>query len=638
MALAFNRLFFLLLSCILLQPAYSEILFEETTLKSGIQYTGSSWSGGWRDYNNDGYVDLWTSNHGGKPTLYVNNGDGSFSNGKNFLANSVKRDGHGVAWADVDNDGDADLIEIVGAALGTGEGSNQLFINDGIKLIERTQASGLSYPLGRGRVPLWFDYDLDGLLDVLILNQSRRDNKAPSALFHNEHGQFKDNTSKAELEIGKTANDVFAILSNTNDSLPMELMIFGSGPSDYSPRAFKINNGKFHEITESIFPKKITKVFDAVSADFNGDLRSDIFLSRYKYTSNIVKISDDYYRAGLFNNGALKRGLDFVTSGELKLSIHLPSIKWNFLNVYVGRNSVNVKPMNKNKLSGDLLLSATDELVSGEPQISEIRKQGIYIWHEPRTSSWHIRFTSKSWSFLQLEILGSDEIQNVKPYGFESNAPLQPYLLLSSKTGYKEKFLGKSPSCPSAVAADFDNDMDEDLYLVCTESIANMPNLLLKNIGNGKFNKVRTHGAEGSLTGIGHKAMVADYDNDGFPDIFVLNGLGVVSPINQGPYQLFRNMGNDNHWLKIKLEGTKSNRDAIGAEVLLQAGGKTQLREQNGKSHYGAQDDIVLHFGLGSNTRVDKITIRWPSGTRQFLQDIKADQTLHIFEQNPNGL
>ncbi|WP_419593684.1 ASPIC/UnbV domain-containing protein [Thiolapillus sp.] len=75
-----------------------------------------------------------------------------------------------------------------------------------------------------------------------------------------------------------------------------------------------------------------------------------------------------------------------------------------------------------------------------------------------------------------------------------------------------------------------------------------------------------------------------------------------------------------------------SNKDGIGAQVIIKAGGKTQLREQNGKSHY--QDDITMHFGLLNSTLVDKISIHWPSGTIQYLYNIKADQTLHIVESS----
>lgn len=632
-SLVLKRLMMAALVCIPWQPAQSEIVFKDITSISGIDYTGSSWSGGWRDYNNDGHVDLWVSNHGGKPSLYINNGDGSFSNGAAFITNSAVRDGHGVAWADLDNDGDAELIEIVGAALGTGKAGNQLFINEDNKLIESTKKTGLGYPLGRGRVPLWLDYDQDGLLDILIMNQTREDNKAPSALFHNKQGYFSDHSSIAGLEIGKTSNDAFAILSNISDTLPMELLIFGSGPTRYSPRAFQIDDGKFSEISEAIFQKKTSDVFDAVTADFNGDVRTDIFLNRYKYTSKIVKMEDDYYRVGIFNTGAFIRGLDFVTDGDLKLSVHLPTIKWDFSDVFAGKNSISLQPVNRRILSGDLLISTTDEEILGEPDLTETRKRGVYVWYEPETTTWHLRFTSKSWAFLQLEILSSERIDNVKAWGFEPTSPLQPLLLLSQESGYQEEFLGKFPSCPSAAVADFDNDMDIDLYLVCTESVANTPNLLYLNDGKGKLKKHKNHGAEGSVIGIGNKAMIADYNNDGFPDIFVTNGLGVASPINQGPYQLFKNTGNSNHWLKIKLEGTKSNRDGIGAAVLLRAGDKTQLREQNGKTHYGAQDDIILHFGLGSNTLVDKITVLWPSGKIQTLDNIKSDQLLHIKEE-----
>ncbi len=610
--------------------AQSSSIFEDITAMSGISYKGSSWSAGWRDYNNDGFADIWAGNHGGLPTLYINKGNETFIEADNSSINSIVRDGHGVAWADIDNDGDADLIEVVGAALGTGEGGNQLFINNQGEFSDRAKTAGVIDPLGRGRVPLWLDFDNDGLLDLLIVNQTRADRKGPSTLFKNNQGVF---SAQSGFDIGKTANDAFAVLSNVSGPLPMELLIFGSRPTSYSPRAFQFKDDRPQEITEEIFRNDVTDVFDAVTADFNGDSRTDIFLSRYKYASRIVEMEEDYYRVGIFNTGAQVRGIDLVSSGDLKLSVHLPTIKWDFSNVFVGKNSVSLQPVNRRILSGDLLISTTDEEVLGEPALPETRKRAVYVWYEPETTTWRLRFTSESWAFLQLEILSSERIDNVKAYGFEPTSPLQPLLLLSRESGYREKFLGKFPSCPSAAAADFDNDMDIDLYLVCTESVANTPNLLYLNDGKGKFTKYKNHGAEGSKIGIGNKAMIADYNNDGFPDIFVTNGLGVVSPINQGPYQLFRNTGNTNHWLKIKLEGTKSNRDGIGAAVLLLAGNKTQLREQNGKTHYGAQDDIILHFGLGSNTLVDKITVLWPSGKIQTLDNIKSNQLLHIKEE-----
>ena len=275
-----------------------------------------------------------------------------------------------------------------------------------------------------------------------------------------------------------------------------------------------------------------------------------------------------------------------------------------------------------------------DRKLQGKPQIAGTRKRAIYVWFDPEENFWRLRFTSQTWAFLQLEISSDTNISSVDPIDFKMRPPLQPRLLLSEDGGYRQATLPQLPSCTSAAPADFDNDTDVDLFLVCTQSIVNTPDLLLKNNGKGVFSLMHSHGAEGTNEGIGQKAAIADIDNDGFQDLFVINGLGPASPITRGPYQLFHNKGNHNHWLKLRLEGTLSNKDGIGAQVIIKAGGKTQLREQNGKSHYGAQDDITMHFGLLNSTLVDKISIHWPSGTIQYLYNIKADQTLHIVESS----
>jgi len=111
----------------------------------------------------------------------------------------------------------------------------------------------------------------------------------------------------------------------------------------------------------------------------------------------------------------------------------------------------------------------------------------------------------------------------------------------------------------------------------------------------------------------------------------VTNGLG-SPPLHDGPHQLFHNIGNQNHWIEIDLEGTTSNRDAIGARVTATAGGVAQVRAQLGGIHNKAQDQKRLHFGLGSHTSVDQIVVEWPSGILQTLQAVPADQILQIVE------
>jgi hypothetical protein len=123
---------------------------------------------------------------------------------------------------------------------------------------------------------------------------------------------------------------------------------------------------------------------------------------------------------------------------------------------------------------------------------------------------------------------------------------------------------------------------------------------------------------------------VADYDNDGFLDIAVTNG-DLFSP--EGNVQLLHNRGNKNHWLKVKLVGNVSNRQAIGGTVIITTNGISQLREANAGIHRFAQDDTTIHIGVGGATVVDKVIVRWPSGRNRVLTHVATDQVLRISEQ-----
>jgi hypothetical protein len=120
-------------------------------------------------------------------------------------------------------------------------------------------------------------------------------------------------------------------------------------------------------------------------------------------------------------------------------------------------------------------------------------------------------------------------------------------------------------------------------------------------------------------------ACFADYLNNGKMDAFVVN-LG-------GRGMLLRNVSqNNNHWLTIALQGTKSNRDGIGARLELTAGGRTQMAERVAGSGYLSQDDGRVHFGIGAATRVDKLIIHWPSGRQQVLSNLAVDRILKVVE------
>jgi len=233
--------------------------------------------------------------------------------------------------------------------------------------------------------------------------------------------------------------------------------------------------------------------------------------------------------------------------------------------------------------------------------------------------------------------------------GWDTNA-FQNDLLELSEGDDEFTFVNKiinseSTSCIGSAGGDFDNDMDVDIYMVCStwgkiisdagekRSDKNLPNIFLENLGDGNFVRITNGtGAEGTELGAGETVSVADYDNDGFLDLFVTNGGGWTNYRMGGPHQLFKNLGNNNHWIELDLEGTVSNRDGVGTLVFLTAGGKTQFREQTGGVHLHAQNYQRIHFGLSNYTNIEKIIIDWPSGIIHTIKNVSSNQILTIKE------
>jgi hypothetical protein len=121
---------------------------------------------------------------------------------------------------------------------------------------------------------------------------------------------------------------------------------------------------------------------------------------------------------------------------------------------------------------------------------------------------------------------------------------------------------------------------------------------------------------------------VADFDNDGDPDLLLLN-------VGEPPVLLRNDGGNRNHWLGIKLEGTKSNRDGVGARITVTAGGTRRVKQRLGGASYCSASDPRLLFGLGSNAKIDTVEVKWPSGQVSTLKNVNANQYVTIKETRP---
>jgi hypothetical protein len=123
----------------------------------------------------------------------------------------------------------------------------------------------------------------------------------------------------------------------------------------------------------------------------------------------------------------------------------------------------------------------------------------------------------------------------------------------------------------------------------------------------------------------GRGVALLDYNLDGAMDIVLRN--------YRQPAQLLRNEGAAGHWLQVKLVGTRSNRDAVGARVTVRSDGRRQTREVHAGSAYLSASSLVQHFGLGTVARVDGVEVAWPSGAHTVLSDVRADQRLTIREE-----
>jgi hypothetical protein len=188
---------------------------------------------------------------------------------------------------------------------------------------------------------------------------------------------------------------------------------------------------------------------------------------------------------------------------------------------------------------------------------------------------------------------------------------------------------------------DFDLDGDLDLFIANGHTYPHVDDY---NIGT-RF-KQRNHvflNESGRLVEVSERsgpglaiersfrgAAFADYDDDGDVDVFVV-------ALDEAPLLLRNDTPRRGHYLMVRLVGRESNRDGVGARVIVTAGGRRQIRERKGGGSYLSQSDPRLHFGLGTATIVDAVHVRWPSGRQDALREMAADQVLTITEGQTSG-
>jgi hypothetical protein len=185
--------------------------------------------------------------------------------------------------------------------------------------------------------------------------------------------------------------------------------------------------------------------------------------------------------------------------------------------------------------------------------------------------------------------------------------------------------------------ADFDNDGWRDLFFAAGHVYPEVnsidpreqykaPKLVYRNLGNGRFEDVSAISGPGALEAMSSRGTAfGDFDNDGDVDVLVMN-------MHDQPSLLRNDLKSSNHWVKFRLEGTTSNRAAIGATISVEFAGAKQADAVLSQSSFLSSNDPRLHFGLGAAEKVDRMSVRWPSGSTEIFPGVKSDALYILVE------
>lgn len=483
-----------------------------------------------------------------------------------------------AAWGDYDQDGYMDVL-LVDPYQGV-RGSTQIYLlkNQGNGSFSKTILNDSEF-LHSGYLngASWGDYDNDGRLDILIDGGGLWNAPERSILLHHESDGSFVRSSSPSFQTGNTQSGLWGDFDNNG-----LLDIFtghwtgGDNPTVTDILYTNVGDGRFIDsqaIGISELNNNDNSAMAATTGDFNGDGFIDIL---------VTTISPDRSRI-YFNNGNLSFERHLVTPTA-------PGFSQNWAHG----------------------LAVADYDNDGDLDFLTVSKSGAFGWScacdgelEGRTMVW------RNNGFGEFENVVAGDLGNDDSIGANSGA-----------------------------WADYNNDGWLDIVLFRGAYSDGRYNehsdLLYRNNGDGTFTRIET-GAIANENGDARSGAWADYDNDGDMDLVIANYNWQAAEGSDELPALYQNEGNANHWLKVSLVGTTSNRDAIGAKVkaIASIGGKeiSQLREIRSQEGWiVSQNDMRPHFGLGDTREVKYLRVEWPSGTVQEFNNVAADQIIRIVE------
>ena len=490
----------------------------------------------------------------------------------------------GLALFDYDGDGDVDIYFLNGAPLKGAKtdvaATNRLYRNDGAwKFTDVTARAGVG-DTGYGLGVAAGDYDNDGDLDLYL------NNYGPNVMYRsNGDGTFTDVTAKTGTANGNRVGAGACFLDVDKDG---DLDLYVSNYVDFSYEKHACDS--FKGFAVYVGPNHYAAVPDSLYRN-NGD----------------GTFTDVSAESGIARHKGWGMGMvcaDYDDDGDTDVFVANDMCE-NFLFENDGTG----------KFEETGLLAGTAYDVHGDEQGSMAVDCGDYN-NDGRLDFYQTCYQRQS--AVLYENLGDGFFEDVT-LGTGAGAGTLPHVTWGNGL------------------IDFDNDGDRDVFVACGHLHDNIDrfddtttylarNILLMNTGNGKFVNVSDDCGDGLAVKLSSRAAAFDdLDNDGDVDVVVLNS-------RREPTILRNDSPAANRWLQVRLQGTKTNRDGVGARVKVVAGDLTLIDEVHSGRGYQSDYGKRLHFGLGKRDRVDRIEVRWIGGGVDVIENVPVDRLVTVTE------